>query len=421
MQILCNDGMNHLLRIQFCCLIIGLLMAAFSVQAQVQKPVDPALVPPVINTAPSAEYDPDRLDFNMTIGLERTPKGRLWACWVGGGDNEEAFFALTTSDDNGKTWSKPRVVIDPHDASLGESRRAIVGTLWTDPRGRLWLFFDQSMTFFDGRAGNWYTICDNPDSDKPTWSKPQRIWHGCSLNKPTVLANGDWLLVISLWNREKIIAMDPASPYREAYHELDSLRMANVFVSSDQGRTWKRRGGVRFPQPDYDESHIIERRDGTLWLTTRTAKGLWESYSNDKGKTWSEPQKSAIENTNARHFIRRLQSGRLLLVKHAKVDGKIARSHLTAYLSDDDGQTWQGGLLLDERNRVTYPDGVQAPDGTISISYDRGRKRSTGGEILMARFTEEDVLKGGFVTPNAKAKQVISQSLEARAEAKNEN
>ena len=29
---------------------------------------------------------------------------------------------------------------------------------------------------------------------------------------------------------------------------------------------------------------------------------------------------------------------------------------MTAYLSGDDGKTWGGGLLLDERERVTYPD-----------------------------------------------------------------
>ena len=79
------------------------------------------------------------------------------------------------------------------------------------------------------------------------------------------------------------------------------------------------------------------------------------------------------------------------------------RSLLTAWLSDDDGKTWRGGLMLDERTGVSYPDGFQAPDGTIYISWDRNR--STDGEILMARFTEEDVLakalKGPKMTPSA--------------------
>jgi len=34
----------------------------------------------------------------MTIGIERTPGGRLWACWVAGGDSPKAFFVLANSD-----------------------------------------------------------------------------------------------------------------------------------------------------------------------------------------------------------------------------------------------------------------------------------------------------------------------------------
>ena len=63
-----------------------------------------------------------------------------------------------------------------------------------------------------------------------------------------------------------------------------------------------------------------------------------------------------------------------------------------AFVSHDDGQTWQGGLMLDEREKVTYPDGVQAPDGTIYIVYDHNRMPD--GEVLMATFTEDDVRAG---------------------------
>ena len=47
-----------------------------------QSMLDLALEPPVINTRPGPEYD-DRVRVgNMVIGIERTPKGRLWACWA---------------------------------------------------------------------------------------------------------------------------------------------------------------------------------------------------------------------------------------------------------------------------------------------------------------------------------------------------
>ena len=37
---------------------------------------DLALIPPKLNTSPLPQYDYDRLDYGMTIGIERTPKGR---------------------------------------------------------------------------------------------------------------------------------------------------------------------------------------------------------------------------------------------------------------------------------------------------------------------------------------------------------
>ncbi len=388
-------------------LVVFLMVFEFKASAQsaattVQN--DPGLKLPQINTSPLPVYDYERLDYGMTIGIERTPKGRIWACWVGGGDNEDAFFVLNTSDDNGKTWSKPRVVIDPHDPALGEKRRTIVGNLWTDPLGRLWLFFDQSLTHFDGRNGNWYTICENPDADTPVWSEPVRIWDGCSLNKPMILSDGTWLLNISLWDKGKI---NPK--FKDKYPELDPFRMANVFASTDQGKTWTRRGGIVFPKPQFDEHHIIERRDGTLWMTARTGDGIWESVSHDKGFTWSEPQKY-LEHIASRHHMRRLQSGRILFVRHGALNEKTRfRSKLTAYLSEDDGKTWIGGLMLDERRGISYPDGFQAPDGTIYISYDRNR--DWDGEILMARFTEEDILKGQFKSKRSKPKILISRPL----------
>ena len=48
--------------------------------------------------------------------------------------------------------------------------------------------------------------------------------------------------------------------------------------------------------------------------------------------------------------------------------------------------------MIDEREDVTYPDGVQAKDGRIHIIYDY--QRTPLGEVLMATFTEEDVRAG---------------------------
>jgi predicted neuraminidase len=379
--------------------------------ARAQAPLTPeqldlSLEAPALLTQPGPQYADEVRSGNMIIGVERTPKGRLWSCWVGNGDSPNGFFMLASSDDGGEHWSKPRLVIDPTDPPGLPQRRALVGNLWTDPAGRLWLFFDQSLGYFDGRGGDWYTRCDNPDADEPAWSAPVRFADGCTLNKPTVVANGDWLLPSALWTRDRI----KPDVLKEAHHELDPIRMANVYASTDQGRTWTRRGGVAFPKTDFDEHMIVELRDSRLWMLARTKLGISESYSADQGRTWSEPQPSAIQNPSARFFIRRLASGNLLLVKNGPVGDRLPRrSSMTAFLSGDDGKTWGKGLLLDDRAEVSYPDGIQAPDGMIHLSYDWNRH--TDAEILLAKFREEDVAAGKFITPGAKPRMLINKAL----------
>ena len=382
---------------------------AFEIEV-LEKVADLALIPPVINTSPLPKYDFDQLDYGMTIGIAATPKGRLWAAWVAGGDSPEAFFVVNSSDDDGETWSKPRLVIDAQSKNLPRPRSILVGNLWTDPLGRLWLIFDQSMDMFDGRGGVWATICENPDADEPVWSAPLRLWHGVTLNKPIILKSGEWMLPISLDQRGGL------DVFKGCFSELDPLRGANVFVSSDKGATWERRGAATFPNPDWHEHMIVERKDGTLWMLARTGKGLKETVSADGGRTWSEPTPSAINHPVARFHVRRLFSGKILLIKHgATIETHEGRSQLTAWLSEDEGRTWQGGLMLDERKGISYPDGFQTDDGTIYISYDRNR--STDGEILMARFTEEDILEKALKGPKSKLKMLISRPLAREVEA----
>ena len=78
-----------------------------------------------------------------------------------------------------------------------------------------------------------------------------------------------------------------------------------------------------------------------------------------------------------------------------------------AFISDDDGKTWQGGLMIDERDDVTYPDGVQAEDGTIYLVYDY--HRTPEGIIHMATFREEDVRAGKPVTDKVRLRVLIDR------------
>lgn len=91
---------------------------------------------PPVHRPPGPKYAADTRAFQGIPGLERASNGRLWATWYGGGPDEgpENYVMLATSDDDGRTWSRVQLVIDPP----GEGR-AFDPCLWVDPSGRLWL------------------------------------------------------------------------------------------------------------------------------------------------------------------------------------------------------------------------------------------------------------------------------------------
>ena len=356
--------------------------------------------PVVVNPGPDSPYATKYRLWQGIPGIERAPNGRLWAVWYSGGKGEGSYnyVVAVTSGDDGRTWSPPKLVIDPPGKV-----RAYDPTLWLDPDGRLWLSWAQSRTWYDGRAGVWAITTTDPDSGTPTWTAPRRLCNGVMMNKPTVLRDGTWLFPAAVWARDGA----------EKHPELARERRSNVYVSRDGGQTVSLLGGADIPNRSFDEHMVVERKDGTLWMLVRRNDGIGESVSSDGGRTWGQGKLSPIAHTSSRFFIRRMQSGRLLLVKHGPITEKTGRSHLTAYLSADDGRTWQGGLMLDERNGVSYPDGTQAPDGTVYVIYDRSRTEAK--EILLAAFTEDDVMAGKPVSPRTRLRQLVNKGPAAAA------
>ncbi len=367
---------------------------------------------PYILTEPGPEHAASARMFQCVMGIEVAPNGRLWATWDSGGygEGEDNFILLSTSGDGGRTWSKPVLIVDP-------PFRASYSMLWLDPGGRLWFTFNlwpirkanedevgwkekfpdiQSYQAFvekyNYRASQfWAMTTDRPGEATPAWSEPRLIAMEVAghMNKPIALANGTWV-----W---------PTAATPRLVHPHRPL------FSADQGKTFHFRGDVPIPPSDrnFDENIIVERKDGSLWMLDRTNYGIGESFSFDEGKTWTTLQPSSIAHTIARFYVRRLQSGKLLLVKHGEIDAKHGRKRLMAHLSDDDGKTWYGGLMLEERE-CSYPDGTQGKDGMIYVIYDHERHRAK--EILMAAFTEEDVAAGKIVSGTARLQVLVDKA-----------
>ncbi|WHH61232.1 sialidase family protein [Petroclostridium sp. X23] len=377
---------------------------------------DSALNPAKIFVNPTEERFSDQYRKWQGIpSIEVSAKGRIFVNFYSGQEAEVGgnIMVLCTSDDHGNTFKSCTAVVEHPDSEC----RIYDPNLWIDPRNRLWMTWTQARGFNDGRSGVWVSICDNPDADALVWTEPRRIANGIMMNKPTVLKNGEWLFPCAIWCNQS--GSVPAED-----HGLQNEQFSNVYISQDEGKTFSLRGHADIPNRSFDEHMIVEKNDGTLWMLVRTFDGIGESFSTDGGFNWTLGRKSHIDGPCSRFHIRRLKSGRLLMINHynftehidiedimAQGDVKSwkGRSHLTAMLSDDDGETWKGFLLLDERNEVSYPDAKEADDGFIYVTYDW--ERVSQREILMARITEEDILKGKCETPGTGLKILVNKAM----------
>ncbi len=350
------------------------------------------------------KYDAPYRIWQGIPGIERSRGGRLFVTFYSGGTKEAYgnYVVLLKSDDDGRSFSPPVAV-----AYHSEDYRCYDPCLWVDPLGRLWFVW----SIMPERAV-YAVICDDPDADTLVWGDEFVIGHDTMLNKPLVTSSGRWLFPIAVF----------AEKLQKLQHDVIDVAPtqtkesgAFLYESTDCGKSFRRLGTPDLTARSFDEHMVLELKDGRLMMLTRTFYGISQTYSADGGHTWSEEQPFSLGGPNSRFYIRRLKSGRILLINHYLYTG---RNNLTALLSDDECRTWKGRLLLDERDEVSYPDAVESEDGYIYVIYDRERgcfkknfeeaKRSAR-EILMAKITEEDILCGRLTDSGSRLRQVVSR------------
>ncbi len=369
-----------------------------------------ALLPALLIYPPFEErFQPSARRWQGVPSVEVTRQGRMYCAFYGGTEVEASgnYILLLRREQSGDPFVPAAALMHP-----GAGCRVFDPCLWLDPAGQLRMFWTQSCGFNDGRLGIWSAVCADPDADEPLFSQPFRISDGVMLNKPVILSDGRWLLPAALWQescrRGKEAEQDSLNRLAESTSSLtNSEKTSFVLESRDEGHSFELIGRADIPQRSFDEPMLFECGDGSLRMLVRTSYGVGESQSHDGGYTWSTGRPSLLPGADSRFFVRRLNSGRLLFISHDPAPSRHGlrslffphqatqaerRSRLCSWLSGDDGKTWSGRLMLDERKGVSYPDAKETPDGVIHCVYDHCRTES--GEILLAEFTEEDIFKG---------------------------
>lgn len=353
--------------------------------------------PVIVKSIPEGALNRNRA-FQGVPTIERTKNGRIFFAFYTGTEDEGIgnYVPVFIREPGSEGGEEPYFLVMPSNV---ETCRTYDPCLWIDPKGRLWLFVAQSYTYYDARCGVWAMVCEDPDAKDPIFSEPRRIANGIMMNKPIVYGNS-WLLPCAIWDK-----------FKSSYNSIPEERFSNVYISEDEGESFRLLSHVDYPDRYVDEHMMAELSDGRIMMLVRGKHGIGRAISSDGARSWSVAEDSGLGGPCARFCFKRLRNGRLLLINHWKFE---QRNNLTAMLSEDDGKTWQGYLMIDERKNVSYPDAVEAEDGTLYIIYDRERYKDR--EILMAKVTQEDIMAGSLVSEGSELRILLNRATGTRSE-----
>lgn len=302
--------------------------------------------------------------FAHSATAVEVPGRGLMAFWYGGsreGARDSAIYSAVYDAASGR-WGAEGVVVTRTalESALKRSIRKIGNPVaWRDRDERLWLFFvSASLGGWSGAALNVMRSTDGGRS----WDAPRRLVTSPFLNVSTLVKGTAF---------EYADGSIGLPVYHEAFGKFGELlrldRDARVLVK--QRLAWGR----------YSLQPVIAPR------TPRAAVGFMRYAgappgrillvrSDDGGRRWSEPVKSALPNPNAAVDALRLADGGLLLAFNNQDDNRdtLALAH-----SADDGRSWRVvHTVEDARGRpgertaeFSYPWLLAAADGSFHLLY----------------------------------------------------
>lgn len=165
---------------------------------------------------------------------------------------------------------------------------------------------------------------------------------------------------------------------------------SHVFYSDDHGATWKLGGATDVAM---NECAVVELVDGTLMLNSRAYRGKscrGISLSKDGGETWEPTNddpalvESVCEASLIRYSWPQGKGGGNGLLVFSNPAVPKGRDHLTVRLSEDDGKTWPKSRLVCEGSSA-YSSLAVLPHGEIGLLYERDNYKN----LTLARFGVE--------------------------------
>lgn len=217
-----------------------------------------------------------------------------------------------------------------------------------------------------------------------------------------------------------------------------------VYVSADDGKSWKRSNLIDIGGAgDHDggfESTVVELSDGRLLMLLRTnLDRFWQAFSDDHGYYWRVIQPSQIDASSAPGYLKRLASGRIVLVwnrlypqgrdkdSYPRYDIKPSfelrpsyqREELSIAFSEDDGKTWSKPIAfagvkgppeetwkwIRESNGMCYPYVFEQEPGLLWITTGSPPTDRLHISLREADFIEKTVKPKSECSSSAKLRQ----------------
>ena len=315
--------------------------------------------------------------------------------------------ASDVSTDGGKTWSAPRPLFTDgqnievsNERAVFRTRDGVIIAAFMNLAERHWTWSNELGDAPDARLPTY--VMRSVDDGK-TWQDIHKL-------------HDDWSGAV----RDMIQTKDGRVIFTAMKMQHDPGRHAVLTYSSiDDGRTWKasnlidlggagHHGGVTEPT-------LTELESGRVWMLIRTNwNEFWSAYSSDGGRFWRVIKPSGIPASSSPGLLKRLRSGRLLLVwnrpyPEGKTEWPLSggdnlwsatpvsnhREELSLSFSADDGESWTDPVVIahkrdkpgKDRDRwIAYPYVFEHKPGELWITTMQGGLR---GRIQESDFVTE--------------------------------